>query len=107
MFQEITVQRLSVKSIYKLIWLGLLFSLVPLCTLMGVFAAFGANTVTWNNAHVHGMWALVTAPLIGIFVSLFLTLLIGTAMSLGLWGVSKFRSLRLTVKQSVCAKQRS
>jgi hypothetical protein len=101
MFQEITVERLSVKSIFKLVALGLLLSVVPFTTLMGVFALFGANTVTWNQEHIHGLMALITAPLIGVFVSLVITLFVGSLISLGLWVFSKYKPLTLKVKQSV------
>ena len=101
MFQEITVERLSVKSIFKLVALGLLLSVVPFSALMGVFALFGANTVTLNKEHIHGVTALITAPLISIFVSLVITVFVGSLMSLGLWVFSKYKPLTIKVKQIV------
>ncbi|WP_018993088.1 hypothetical protein [Aromatoleum toluclasticum] len=101
MFQEITVERLAVKSIFKLVALGLLLSVVPFCALMGLFALFGANTVTWNNEHIHGISAFVAGPLMGIFTSFVFTLFVGTFMSFGLWAYSKFRPLTVKVKHSL------
>ncbi len=100
MFQEITIERLSVKSVFKLVALGLLFSVVPFFLLMGCFALFGVNTLTWNNQHVHGISALIAAPFLGVFVASGFTLFIGTSMSFGLWVFSNFKSLTVSVKQS-------
>ncbi len=101
MFQEITIARLSVKSIFKLVALGLLLSIVPFCTLMGLFALFGANTLTWNNESIHGIAALVAGPFMGVFISLLFTLFLGTFMSFGLWVFLRFKPITVIVKQSV------
>ena len=53
MYKEITIERLSVKSIFKLVALGLLFSFVPFFVLMGCFALFDANTLTHRRT-LHG-----------------------------------------------------
>ncbi|MBP7393311.1 MAG: hypothetical protein KA945_05680 [Zoogloea sp.] len=100
MYKEITIERLSVKSIFKLVALGLLFSFVPFFVLMGCFALFDANTLTWNNQHIHGISALIAAPFMGVFVASGFTLFVGTFMSIGLWICSKFKSLTVSVKQS-------
>lgn len=101
MFQEISIERLSVKSIFKLVALGLLLSIVPFCALMGLFALFGANTVSWNNEHIHGISALIAGPFMGIFISFVFTLFFGALMSFGLWVFSKFRPITVVIKQSV------
>ena len=101
MFQEITIERLSVKSIFKLVALGLFASFLPLSILMGVFASLGANTVTLNKEPIHGVAAFVVAPLIGVFVSLVFTLFVGSLMSIGLWIFSKYKPLTITFKKSV------
>ncbi len=100
MHEEITIERLSVKSVFKLVALGLLFSVVPFFVLMGCFALFGANTLTWNNQHVHGISALIAAPFMGVFVASGFTLFVGASMSFGLWVFSKFKPLTVSVKQS-------
>lgn len=104
MFQELTVERFSVKSIFKLVALGLLLSVVPFSALMGLFALFGANTVTWNNEHIHGISALIAGPLMGVFISFVFTLFFGTFMSFGLWLYSKVRPLTVKIKQN-CGEQ--
>ena len=49
MFEHITVQRVSVGSLFKLLAIGTSLSHVPLPFLAGAFAFFGASTVHWNG----------------------------------------------------------
>ena len=98
MFTRLSLTRLYVGSIYKLVFLGLLFSLVPLGLVFGILAAFGANTVQWNDQHVHGVGGLLLSPLIGVMVAGFLTVFLGSAMVFGLWLFSKFKPMSLWAK---------
>ncbi len=98
MFTPITSRRLSVGSVYKLWFIGLCASMVPLGILFGVLALFGLNTVTWNQQPLHGIAGLAGGPLIGIFLALVLTAFLGSAAALGLWLYSKFQPLTLLIK---------
>ena len=98
MFTTIKPRRLSIGSVYKLWFIGLSMSLVPLGILFGVLALFGLNTVTWNQQPVHGIAGLAGGLLIGVFLALLFTAILGTAAALGLWLYSKFRLLALQVK---------
>lgn len=100
MFNEITVRRLSAGSTFKLVAIGLLATFVPFSTLMGCFAFFGADTLTWNKEQIHGITGLLVSPFIGLFIALLFTLFAGSAMAFGLWLYSKFRPLTLLVKQN-------
>lgn len=95
MFETFSVQRLSAGTVYKLWFIGLVASLVPLGLLCGVLAAFGFNVVTWNGQPLHGVEGLVAAPLVCAFFALFMTAFLGTASFLGLWLYSRFRPLQL------------
>jgi hypothetical protein len=98
MFTSIPVRRLSVGSVYKLWFVGLSASLIPLGLLFGVLAACGFNTVTWSGQHVHGSAGLIEGPLMGVFMALMFTALLGSAAALGLWLYSKFRPITLLAK---------
>ena len=98
-FKEITVQRLSAGSVLKLVALGNLFALVPFAVVMGVLAALGANTVTFEGVHVHGISAIPVSLLIGAASVGAGTLVFGTAIMAGLWVYSLFRPLTLMTKQ--------
>lgn len=98
MFTRISLTRLYVGSVYKLVFVGTAFSLIPLCLVFGLLAAFGFNTVQWEGRHMHGVMGFLLGPLIGIMMTGFLTAVIGTACVVGLWLFSKFRPLSLWAK---------
>ena len=100
MFQGIAVQRLSTGTIFKLTGIGTSVTFVPFSILMGGLALFGANTIKWNDEYVHGITALLSSPFIGLMISLFLTLILGSVMAFGLLVFSKFRPITLQVKQA-------
>lgn len=95
MFTRISLTRLYVGSIYKLFFIGLLFSLLPLCVVFGALAAFGANTVHWNGQALTGVMGFVMGPVFGMVLVGGLTVFLGTACVIGLWLFSKFRPISL------------
>lgn len=98
MFKEITIQRISVGTLFKLVGFGLALTLMPFSILMGCLAMFGASTVGWNQQPVTGFAGLLAAPLIGLCLTIIFTILIGSCMALGLWLYSRFRPITLQVK---------
>lgn len=98
MFTPITPRRLSVGSVYKLWFIGLSVSLMPLGIMFGALALFGLNTVTWNQRPLHGIAGLAGGLLIGIFLAILSTAILGSAAALGLWLYSKFRPLALLIE---------
>ena len=106
MFTTISLQRLSAGSIYKLLFIGLVTSLVPFGVVLGAFAFLGFNTVSWNGAPLHGTSGLFGGPAVGLFVALLFTALLGSAAALGLWAYSKFRPLSLRGKDVAAADAR-
>jgi hypothetical protein len=56
--KTITIRRLRTGSTFRLVAAGTFCSLVPIFVLMGVFAAFGMNSLSWNNEPIFGLKAL-------------------------------------------------
>lgn len=106
MFKRIEVWRLSAGSVYKLLSIGTFFSVVPFCTLMGLFALFGAGTLSWNDEPVTGISGLLAGPFIGAFISGLFVAIWGSGCVLGLWIYSRFFSITIAV-QEVQAGSRS
>ncbi|MBL8469415.1 hypothetical protein [Methyloversatilis discipulorum] len=98
MFKEITVQRISAGTLFKLAGLGLVLTMLPFALLMGCLALFGASTVSWNQEPLTGISGFVASPIIGLVLAAVFTMLLGTSMALGLWLYSRFRPLTLLVK---------
>jgi hypothetical protein len=95
MLQELSVQRLSAGSVYKVIGLGTLFFMVPFGVLMGLFALFGAATVHWKQESVTGLTGFLLGPVVGLSASLFFTVFLGTVCNVGLWLYSKAGAFKL------------
>lgn len=100
-FKEVTVMRLSAGSLLKIVALGNLFAFVPLMTLIGVLAAFGADIMKFNDANIHGIIALVVSPLYGFLFAVIATILGGSAIVAGMGLYALFRPLTLLTKQAV------
>lgn len=98
--KEYRVARISMGSVFKLVGMGLLFSLFPFVLLMGVLAAFGYQTLHWNNQPVTGLGALLAAPLMGAFMVGAFTMFMGTAISLGLWVYSLMGPFTVTFRRA-------
>lgn len=93
------IKRLSFGTVYKLILLGLLVGLFPLCLFFGFLAFLGYDTVQWNGESITGVKALFAGPLMGIFLSFLFTAVIGSFVALGLWIFSFFRPLSVVFKK--------
>lgn len=83
--QEVLIRRISVGTVFKLVAVGLMFSLLPFTILMGCTAAMGLNTLSWNSQPLHGWVAIVASPFIGLFLVAIFTMFLGTATAFGLW----------------------
>jgi dolichyl-phosphate-mannose--protein O-mannosyl transferase len=103
--QVLVVRKVKAASIYKLLFCGLLCSLIPLGVLFGISGFFGADTVKWNNQPIHGAAALFAGPVLSVFVALFFTGFLGTLTCLGLWLLSRFRTLSIRVVMAQQAAQ--
>jgi len=98
MFTETRIQRLSAGTVFKLVAVGLACSLLPLCILFGVLAAFGAQTITWNGQHLTGVSGLAMSPVIGLMITGIGTVLLGSACAFGLWLYSLVRPISILAK---------
>ncbi|MDY0194826.1 MAG: hypothetical protein WC253_03930 [Sulfurovaceae bacterium] len=99
MSKIITIRKLSTGTIFKLIAIGNLCSIILFSLLMGIFAFFGMETVYWNNKQLVGLEGLIASPLIGLFISLISTVFSGILVSFGLWVFSKFRTIEIDIKE--------
>lgn len=104
MFATVTVGRVSVGSVYKIVTVGMVCGMVPVGLLFGILAFFGAKTVTWNGHHLTGIAGLVGGPLVGAFVAVPFAALVGTVCALGLWLYSLLRPLQLSYKAPQAAE---
>lgn len=95
---DISISRLSAGSVFKLVGIGLLCSLLPFTMLMGCTAYFGLNSLLWNGQPLTGTTALFAAPFIGLFLVAVFTMVLGTAIAFGLWVYSFVSPIAISFK---------
>ena len=82
--QSIDLQSISITTIFKLVGIGLFFSLFPAMVILGFVCGFGLLTMYYNGEPIHGWQPVVVAPILGLMIVAMLTAFIGLAMNLGL-----------------------
>ena len=105
MYETVTIHKLSTGSIFKLIAVGSLCSVIPLSIFFGFFALFGASTITWNNQPITGFTGLAASPFIGLLVSIICTAFLGLLVAFGLWIFSKFSPIQIDIKRHANGSQ--
>ena len=101
--RAVTIRRLSIGSVFRLVAIGCFGSMVPFAVLMGVFALFGFHTVTWNHQPVIGLSGLSASPFIGVFVAALFTIFMGVFLSVGLWLYSKLRPVTIIIFEDLAS----
>lgn len=97
----LSIERLSVGSVYKLWLIGLAVVIIPMGSIAGTLSLFGYNTVAWNGQYLHGVVGLFGGVFVGVFLSIVFTVVFGTMAQLGLWLYSKKWRLSLAAKNVV------
>jgi len=96
--QELTIRKLSKRTLFKILLIGLCGGIMPLCVLMGILSLFGANTVEVNGHYLTGLTGFIAAPIIGLFVGVLLSAISWVFSCIGLWIYSLYSSLTICYK---------
>lgn len=97
--ETLTVNKVSAGCVFKLIGIGLTFGFLPIFLLFGILGAAELGTLTWNMAPVIGLKAIFVAPLLGLFMALIFTGLLGSVAVFGLWIFSKFSPITIEYEE--------
>jgi hypothetical protein len=95
---EISTSGLKAGSLFKFLWLGNAFGLLPLFIIAGVAAMLGAGTVTINQQPVRGPLALPAAVVMWPIFAAVLSCLQWVVFALGFWLYSRWGKLTLRFK---------
>lgn len=98
MYTPISIRRLSAGSIYKLMFIGLMSSMLPLGLVMGALAWVGFDTLHWQGMPVSGPVGLLVGLMAGLWVALTFTAVLGTLVALGLWLYARYKPLHLKIR---------
>ena len=98
---EVIAQKISKKSLFKLLTIGFTLGIGALCIVFGIFAFFGAETVEWNGTYKTGLEGLLYSFLIGPILGFFSACFIWCFTAFGLWVFSLFRPIKLSFKKPI------
>jgi hypothetical protein len=103
--RSLTVKRLTLGSLFTLLFIGSASWLVPLCLIDGVVGLFGGDMIKTNGVYLHGWQSLISGiiggPIAAFFLSVFATLFYFP----GLWIFSFFRPVSITYLEANTAEQ--
>jgi hypothetical protein len=95
MLQQMTVQRLSVRTFFKLCLIGNSFTIILVWMWLTASALMGAPLVAWEDEYVTGKWTTIVGPVV-VVVAVLLCCAVQTLLaSLGLLLFAKFRSITI------------
>jgi hypothetical protein len=89
---------LSAGSLFKVLFCGLLIPIFLFGLGCGIAAFFGADVVTFNHVHVHGLEGLIVGAIVGLFVPTVLAGFLWLIMIVGLWIWTRFSPINLRFK---------
>ncbi|EHR1005903.1 hypothetical protein [Vibrio parahaemolyticus] len=95
MKMEITAKKISKRSLFKMLFIGLSLGFFVFFLICGVASMFGAETVKWDETPVTGTSGLLLALAIWPVFSLFFTLFMWCFAAFGLWMYSLVKPLNL------------
>jgi len=89
---------LSGGSLYKILYLGLLFPMLVFGLGCGIAAYLGHSTVKFNEQNVFGLEGLLVGTVLGIVLPIFLSAGLWVLMSIGIWVWTRLGPIQLTLK---------
>jgi hypothetical protein len=95
---EIVAKKISKKSLFKLLFIGLTTGLSMFAIICGIAAFFGAETVQWNGIHRTGIEGLIYGFIMGPFLGFLFACVMWLLIAPGLWVYSFFRPIKVVFK---------
>ncbi len=100
MEMEITVKKISKRSLFKMLFIGFSLSFFVFFLICGIASIFGAETVKWEETPVTGVSGLLLALAMWPIFSFFLALFMWCFVAFGLWIYSLAKPLNLVFKET-------
>ncbi|MCU8357017.1 hypothetical protein OC503_21455, partial [Vibrio vulnificus] len=100
MEMEITVKKISKRSLFKMLFIGFSLSFFVFFLMCGIASIFGAETVKWEDTPVTGVSGLLLALAMWPIFSFFLALFMWCFVAFGLWIYSLAKPLNLVFKET-------
>jgi len=98
MKQKIRSKGLTAGSLFKVIWIGFLFSIGPIMLMVGIMSLLGHNVIFFEGKPVIGVEGLLSSLVLLPVFATFFTVTLWVMLSIGCWIYSRFASMELTYK---------
>lgn len=98
MLQSLQTRGLSAGSIFRILFIGLLYSMGPLLIIAAIFSYFGAHVITFNSAYVTGLKGLLTGIIMVPLFPLLFSSVLFIFITFGLWLYTRFSDFKITIK---------
>jgi hypothetical protein len=95
---EVIARKISKKSLFNLLFIGLFFGIGSFVILCGLAALLGAETITWNEESKTGLEGLLYSFLLAPMISGFFAGFFWVFLVIGLWIYSFINPLKITFK---------
>jgi hypothetical protein len=98
MLQSIQTKGLSIGTIFKILFIGTIFSVGPLWIIAGICSFFGAHAISLNGETVIGLKGLITGIIMAPVFSLIFACVLFLFISFGLWLYTRFKNFNINIK---------
>ncbi len=95
MLQQLTVQRLSLRTFFKLCLIGNMFTFILIGAGLTVSALLGAPLVAWEDEYVTGRWTTIVGPVVVVIAGLMCCVVQSLLACLGLLLFARFRTITI------------
>lgn len=96
--QLIQSKGLSAGSIFKILFMGLLFSVGPLLIIAAICSYFGVHVITLNGVYVFGLKGLLTGLIMAFTFPLLFAGILSPFIILGIWIYTRFKNINIKIK---------
>jgi hypothetical protein len=96
MLHSLSIKRLTLGSLFTLLFIGSASWLVPLCLIGGIVGLFGGDMIKTNGVYLHGWQSLISGIIGGAIAAFFLSIFATLFYFPGLWIFSFFRPVSIT-----------
>lgn len=98
---DIVAQKISKRSLFKILFIGLTIGMSLLCVVFGIAALFGAQTVQWFGDHKTGIEGLLYSLIMGPIFGFVFTSIIWFFTVIGLGIYSFINPLKVSFKNPI------
>lgn len=100
MLHMATTKGLTGTNLFKIIFIGYLFSLGPLILIMGFLSIFNLTTITLGNSNLTGIEGFLGGILLAIIFPAIFASINWLFIAFGLWLFTRFKNLKIVYKSA-------